>query len=95
MYRTIIIIALCLSGLAQAQEPRRSAQEVWNELYAQREGREYQFNKFLAETEVFGRLRVLYYEDTVAPADWEKSGGKPVPIVRFIAVKERAARDSR
>ncbi len=222
MYRTIIIVALCLSGLAQAQEPRRSAQEVWNELYAQREGREYQFNKFLAETvkgkqpgkaldigmgqgrnalflaalgwevtgfdisevavrqaretaqkrglkleasvgdvdkfdygkqrwdlvvgmymhqyvtrnakkivdslkpggilvieaihrdinrdnlqgeryghysnelpKVFGRLRVLYYEDTVAPADWEKSGGKPVPIVRLIAVKERAARDSR
>jgi SAM-dependent methyltransferase len=222
MYKTIIVIALCLSGLAQAQEPRRSAQEVWNELYAQREGREYQFNKFLAETvkgkqpgkaldigmgqgrnalflaalgwevtgfdisevavrqaretaqkrglkleasvgdvdkfdygkqrwdlvvgmymhqyvtrnakkivdslkpggilvieaihrdinrdnlqgeryghysnelpKVFGRLRVLYYEDTVAPADWEKSGGKPVPIVRLIAVKERAARDSR
>jgi len=44
---------------------------------------------------VFGRLRVLYYEDTVAPADWEKSGGKPVPIVRLIAVKERAARDPR
>lgn len=222
MYKTIIIVALCLSGVAQAQEPRRSAQEVWNELYAQREGREYQFNKFLAETvkgkqpgkaldigmgqgrnalflaalgwevtgfdisevavrqaretaqkrglkleasvgdvdkfdygkqrwdlvvgmymhqyvtrnakkivdslkpggilvieaihrdinrdnlqgeryghhsnelpKVFGRLRVLYYEDTVAPADWEKSGGKPVPIVRLIAVKERAGRDSR
>jgi SAM-dependent methyltransferase len=215
MYKAIIVLALCLPALVEAQAPRRSADEVWNELYAKREGREHQFNKFLAVTvkgrkpgtaldigmgqgrnslflaalgwqvtgfdisdvgvkqaqaeaqkrglkldaqvgdvdkfeygkqrwdlvvgmymheyltrnaakivdslkpggilvvegihrdinkdnlqgeryghrsnelpRVFGRLRVLYYQDTVAPADWERSGGKPVPIVRLIAVKE-------
>jgi len=41
---------------------------------------------------VFGRLRVLHYEDVTAPADWERSGGKPVPIVRLLAVKEPAPR---
>ena len=40
---------------------------------------------------VFGGLRVLFYEDTLALGDWEKSGGTPVPIVRMIAVKESAA----
>ena len=222
MRKAILIVALCLAGAAQAQAPKRSAQETWNDLFAKREGREHQFNKFLAETvkdrkpgraldigmgqgrnalflaalgwevtgfdisevgvkqaraeaqkrglkldaqvgdvdkfdygkrrwdlvvgmymheyltrnaakvvdslkpggilviegihrdinkdnlmgerygyrsnelpKVFGRLRVLYYEDTVAPADWDKSGGKPVPIVRMIAVKEAAAGKSR
>lgn len=42
----------------------------------------------------FDRLRVLYYEDTVGPADWEQSG-RDAPIVRFIAVREQAAIDSR
>lgn len=42
----------------------------------------------------FDRLRVLYYEDTVGPADWERSG-REAPVVRFIAVREQAASDSR
>ena len=37
---------------------------------------------------IFARLRVKYYEDTVAQADWDRSGGKPVPVVRFIGIKE-------
>lgn len=37
---------------------------------------------------VFGRLRVRHYEDTTAKTDWERSGGKPVPVVRLLAVKE-------
>jgi SAM-dependent methyltransferase len=40
--------------------------------------------------QAFARLRVLYYEDTVAAADWERSG-QAVPIVRFLAIKEEAA----
>jgi SAM-dependent methyltransferase len=35
----------------------------------------------------FDRLRVLHYEDTVGPADWERSG-REAPIVRFIGVRE-------
>jgi ubiquinone/menaquinone biosynthesis C-methylase UbiE len=35
----------------------------------------------------FDQLRIVYYEDTVGPADW--NGGKPAPIARFIARKER------
>ena len=38
---------------------------------------------------VFGALRVLYYQDTVARADWERSGGRPVPLIRLIAARER------
>ena len=38
-------------------------------------------------TRAFDQLRIVYYEDTVGPADW--NGGKPAPIVRFIARKER------
>jgi SAM-dependent methyltransferase len=40
----------------------------------------------------FDRLRVVHYEDTVGPADWERSG-RDAPVVRFMAVKERAAAD--
>jgi Methyltransferase domain len=36
---------------------------------------------------VFDRLRIVYYEDTIGPADWNE--GKPSPIVRFIARKEQ------
>jgi len=36
-------------------------------------------------TRAFDQLRILYYEDTVGPADW--NDGKPAPIVRFIAPK--------
>jgi SAM-dependent methyltransferase len=42
----------------------------------------------------FDRLRVLYYEDTIAAADWERSG-QEAPIVRFLAVREHATRDTR
>jgi SAM-dependent methyltransferase len=35
----------------------------------------------------FDRLRVLQYEDTVGPADWERNG-REAPIVRFIGVRE-------
>jgi SAM-dependent methyltransferase len=35
----------------------------------------------------FDRLRILFYEDTIGPADWNPE--KPSPIVRFIARKEQ------
>ena len=38
-------------------------------------------------TRAFDKLRILYYEDTVGPADW--NNGKPAPIVRFIARKQQ------
>lgn len=38
-------------------------------------------------TRAFDKLRILYYEDTVGPADWNE--GKPAPIVRFIARKQQ------
>jgi SAM-dependent methyltransferase len=216
MIRSIVAAALCLPLLAFAQAPKKSADQVWNDLYAKREGKEHQFNKFLAEAvkgrkpgtaldigmgqgrnslflaalgwqvtgfdisevgvkqaiaeakkrdvkldarvgdvdkfdygknkwdlvvgmymheyltrnasqivqslkpggilvvegihrdvgkdnlqgekyghatnelpKVFGvALRVLYYQDTMDKADWERSGGKAVPVVRMIAVKE-------
>ena len=37
---------------------------------------------------VFGKLRVKHYEDTMSTADWERSGGKPVPVVRMLAVNQ-------
>src|SRR5713226_2173997 len=37
-------------------------------------------------TRAFDQLRIVYYEDTVGPADW--NDGKPAPIVRFIARKQ-------
>jgi SAM-dependent methyltransferase len=51
----------------------------------------YQSNELL---KAFERLRVLYYEDTIAAADWEPSG-QEAPIVRFLAVREQAASDAR
>ena len=215
MIRLVAVLALCLPGLLLAQEKKKSAEEVWNELYSKREGKEHQFNKFLAESvkgrapgkaldigmgqgrnsmflaalgwevtgfdisevavkqaqeaaakrglkinasvgdvdrfdygkarydlivgmymheylnrnakkvvaalrpggllvvegiqrdinkanltgqkygyfpnelpKIFGALRVRYYEDTVTPSDWDRSGGKPVPVVRLLATKE-------
>jgi len=38
-------------------------------------------------TRAFDQLRIVYYEDTVGPADWHN--GQPAPIVRFIARKEQ------
>jgi SAM-dependent methyltransferase len=46
----------------------------------------YQTNELLR---AFDRLRVLHYEDTLGPADWDRSG-QAVPIVRFIGVREHA-----
>jgi 2-polyprenyl-3-methyl-5-hydroxy-6-metoxy-1,4-benzoquinol methylase len=45
----LLVCALALPGLAQAQA-KKGTQDVWNELFAKREGKEHQFNKFLAET---------------------------------------------
>lgn len=39
---------------------------------------------------LFSALRTRYYEDTVGKADWDRSGGKPVPVVRFIGEKPEA-----
>jgi len=36
-------------------------------------------------TRAFDKLRILYYEDTIGPADW--NNGKPAPVVRFVARK--------
>lgn len=43
----------------------------------------------------FDKLRVLFYEDTMALADWERSGGKLVPVVRMVAIKEAHAGKAR
>ena len=218
----IVVVALCLPGLLQAQDKKKSGEQIWNELFAKREGKEHQFNKFLAETvkdlkpgkaldigmgqgrnslflaalgwevtgfdisevgvkqaqaeaakrglkidaqvgdsnkydygkakwdlvlgmymyqyldrnaakvvaslkpggilvvegihrdigkdnlsgerygyrnnellKVFSALRIRHYEDTVTQADWDRSGGKPVPLVRLLAVKEAIARSAR
>ena len=39
-------------------------------------------------TKIFGALRVRHYEDLMAQADWDRSGGKLVPVVRMVAVKD-------
>jgi len=222
MVRILLIAALCLPGLLQAQDRKKSPEQVWNDLFAQREGKEHQFNKFLAESvkgkapgkaldigmgqgrnslflaalgwevtgfdisdvgvkqaqaeaakrgvkldakvgdvdkfdygkdrydlivgmymheyltrnagkvvaalkpggmlvvegihrdigkdslqgkpyghtnnelaKVFGALRIKYYEDTLSKADWDRSGGKHVPVVRLLAVKDAAAAKAR
>jgi SAM-dependent methyltransferase len=222
MVRIILVIALCFPGLLQAQGQKKSAEQVWNDLFAKREGKIHPFNKFLADSvrdkqpgkaldigmgqgrnslflaalgwqvtgfdisevgvkqarmeaekrgykidarvadvdkfdygkerwdlvigmymheylnrnaakviaslkpggllvvegihrdinksnlqgerygyrdnelpRIFGRLRIRYYEDTTAKADWDRSGGKLVPVVRLLAVKEPAARAAR
>ena len=222
MLKWLIVIALYVPGALQAEDRRKSANEVWNELFARREGRAHQFNRFLAETvkdmkpgkaldigmgqgrnalflaalgwqvtgfdisevgvkqaqaeakkrglkidaqvgdvdkfdygrdrwdlvvgmymheyltrnaakvidslkpggtlvieaihrdinkanlqgeryghftnelpKVFDRLRVRYYEDTTAKADWDRSGGKPVAVVRLVAIREKGPRETR
>ena len=45
----MIVTVLCLTGLVHAQE-QRPPREVWNEVFTQRQGREFPHNKFLAET---------------------------------------------
>jgi 2-polyprenyl-3-methyl-5-hydroxy-6-metoxy-1,4-benzoquinol methylase len=45
----VVVIALCLASLVQAQE-QRQPREVWNELFAKRQGREFPHNRFLADT---------------------------------------------
>ena len=215
MVRLIVTLALCLPGLLLAQDKKKSAEQVWNDLYSKREGKEHKFNKFLAESvkgvtpgkaldigmgqgrnsmflaalgwdvtgfdisevavkqakeaaekrglkinamvgdvdkfdygkqrydlivgmymheylnrnakkvvaalkpggmlvvegiqrdinkanltgdkygyfpnelpKIFGALRVRHYEDIVTQSDWDRSGGKPVPVVRLLATKE-------
>jgi ubiquinone/menaquinone biosynthesis C-methylase UbiE len=44
----------------------------------------YRVNELLR---AFDAFRIVFYEDAVGQADW--NGGKPAPIVRFIARKER------
>jgi SAM-dependent methyltransferase len=219
MLRILVLFALCLPAVVQAQDKGKSAEQVWNELFAKREGVDHQFNKFLAESvkgrtpgkaldigmgqgrnslflaalgwqvtgfdisevgvkqaraeaqkrglkidaqvadvdrfsygkeqwdlvvgmymheylnrnaakvvaslkpggilvvegihrdidkasltgqkygyrsnelsAIFGKLRVLYYQDTTDKSDWDRSGGKPVPLVRLLAIKEAAAK---
>ena len=46
--KAIIVIALCLTGLVQAQAQPRQPREVWNEIFTERQGREFPHNKFLA-----------------------------------------------
>ena len=214
MLRFVVIVALCLPGLLLAQDKKKSAEQVWNELFSKREGRIHPFNKFLADSikdkqpgkaldigmgqgrnslflaamgwqvtgfdisdvavrqarveaekrgykidaqvadvdkfdygrqrwdlvvgmymheylsrnarkvvaslkpggllvvegihrdigkanlqgerygyrdnellKQFGALRIRHYEDTIAVADWDRSGGKPVPVVRLLATK--------
>ena len=121
MIRILLALTLCLPGFLQAQDKKKSPEDVWNELFAKREGKAVPFNKFLADSirdrqpgtaldigktalatgerygyrsnelpQVFGKLRLLNYEDTRALADWDRSGGKPVPVVRLLAIKETA-----
>ena len=40
---------------------------------------------------IWSALRIKHYEDTVTQADWDRSGGKAVPLVRLLAVKEAPA----
>ena len=51
MFRTIVVAALaCAFAAPLHAQPKKSAEQVWNDLYSRREGKEHQFNKFLAET---------------------------------------------
>ena len=47
--KAIIVIVLCLTGLVQAQEPRRPPRDVWNEGFTKRQGRAFPHHQFLAE----------------------------------------------
>src|SRR5688572_24775461 len=49
MRKAAIVITLCLTVLVHAQEQRKPPREVWNEVYTRRQGREFPYNKFLAE----------------------------------------------
>src|SRR5262245_30354515 len=48
MKKIVAVLALCAPLLVHAQA-KKSAEDVWNDLYSKREGKEHQFNKFLAE----------------------------------------------
>jgi cyclopropane fatty-acyl-phospholipid synthase-like methyltransferase len=39
---------------------------------------------------IFKGLRLRHYEDLMTQSDWDRSGGKPVPVVRLLAQKEQA-----
>lgn len=50
MVRMLLVVALCLPGLLQAQDKKKSAEQVWNDLFAKRDGKIHPFNKFLADS---------------------------------------------
>src|SRR5262245_45685691 len=50
MKTLVLVLALCVAAPLYAQAPKKSAEQVWNDLYSKREGKDHQFNKFLAET---------------------------------------------
>ena len=92
MYKLLIVVALCFPGLAQAAEPKRSSQEVWNELFAKREGREYQFNKFLAET-IKGKRPGMALDIGMGATrcfSRRSAGRSPASIFRMSASSRRA-----
>jgi len=74
----VVAAALCLPALLQAQDKKKTGERYG-----------YRNNEL---PRIFGALRIRHYEDTVTQADWDRSGGKPVPLVRLLAVKQAAKR---
>jgi methylase of polypeptide subunit release factors len=54
MRKAILLVVLCLASLAPAYAQVRPPREVWNEIFTQRQGRDFPHNKFLATT-IMGR----------------------------------------
>jgi SAM-dependent methyltransferase len=54
MRNAIVLIVLCLTSLAGAHAQVRPPQEVWNEVFTRRQGRDFPHNKFLP-TAIIGR----------------------------------------
>ncbi len=48
--RTVIVLTLCVTALLQAREQQPPPpRDLWNEVFAKRQGREFPHNQFLAE----------------------------------------------
>ena len=45
----VFLVAVCVAGLAHAQEPRPAPRELWNDVFTRRQGRETSHNQFLAD----------------------------------------------
>lgn len=75
-----ILVSLKRGGLLVIEGFHRDANQkgVGGEYYG------YRSNELLR---AFDRLRVLRYEETTAVAYWNQNG-RPVPIVKFVALKE-------